>query len=331
MIGSSCMLKGERRHWLMLTLPLLWLMAAFLIGGAEKLVGDLPVAQAVAGHPTHTGQSCTNDHAKPSFGSTVVVDSSEVICSDLTSFGGTVVIRGIVQGNVVSFGGDVVIAGVVNGNISVYGGNITLQNSAYVNGDVHLCGGQSNLDKAAQLHGSVLGCTTSVAEFMFSDEGPNLRLVSILTWVVLGFLLTSLLPEHVMLVRTTVQNRMRRSLVLGLLSMLLAPAVITVLVALIIALPLALLVAVGIIAAWALGTVAVGWLVGDYIMRHVAPQHNTRPMQVVVGLTVLVLAESLPYIGWLISIGVGLVGLGAVFLSRFGTRLYSPPRKPLPL
>jgi len=292
---------------------------------------ELAYPQAAAGLPLHNGQYCTNGHATPSFGGTVVVDTSKVICSDLTSFGSRVVIRGVVQGNVVSFGGDVVIAGAVNGNISVYGGSIALQNNARVNGDIHLCGGQQNLDKAAQLHGSVLDCTTSVVEDVLNNEAPNLRLVSILAWVILGILLTSLLPEHVMLVRTTVQSRMRRSLVLGLLSALLAPTVITVLVALIIALPLALLVAVGIIAAWALGTVAVGWLVGDYIMRRVAPQHNTRPMQVVVGLTVLVLAESLPYIGLFISIGAGLAGLGAVFLSRFGTRLYSSPRKPLPL
>ena len=129
------MLKVERRHWLMLTLPLLWLTAAFLIGGTETLVGNLPSAQAVAGHPTHNGERCTNDHATPSFGGTVVVDNSEVICSDLTSFGSRVVIRGEVRGNVVSFGGDVVIAGAVNGNISVYGGSIALQNSARVNGD----------------------------------------------------------------------------------------------------------------------------------------------------------------------------------------------------
>ena len=52
---------------------------------------------------------------------------------------------------------------------------------------------------------------------------------------------------------------------------------------------------------------------------------------VVVGLAVLALAGSLPFIGWFVSIGAGLLGLGAVFLSRFGTRLFSQPRQPLPL
>jgi len=124
---------------------------------------------------------------------------------------------------------------------------------------------------------------------------------------------------------------MRRSLILGLLSILLAPAILAVLVALIIPIPLAILVAIGLIAAWALGTVAIGWLIGDHIMRFVSPHQNTRVLQVVVGLTVLVLAGSLPYIGWLIILGAGLLGLGAAFLSRFGTRLYSQPKQPLPL
>ena len=103
---------------------------------------------------------------------------------------------------------------------------------------------------------------------------------------------------------------MRRSLVLGLLSALLAPAVLAVLVALIISIPLAIIVAIGLVAAWALGTVAIGWLVGDYILRTLTPhQQHTRVAQVV----------------------VGLLGLGAVFLRRFGTRLYTQPRQPLPL
>jgi len=86
-----------------------------------------------------------------------------------------------------------------------------------------------------------------------------------------------------------------------------------------------------LVAAWTLGTVAVGWLIGEHILSRLAPHQNTRIMQIVVGLTVLILAGSLPYIGWLISLGAGLLGLGAVFLSRFGTRLYSSPKDPLTL
>jgi len=143
--------------------------------------------------------------------------------------------------------------------------------------------------------------------------------------------LSSLLPENVLFVRTTVTTKTRRSIIIGLLSIVLAPAVLVVLVALILPIPLALILGLGFMAAWILGTVAISWTIGDYILRAVAPKYNTRLIDVVVGLTVLVLVGSIPYIGWLISIGVGLLGLGAVFLSRFGTRLYSQPKQPLTL
>lgn len=318
-----------RSWWFKLTLPGLVLVVAIMLSeGLVILLGASPVEAAgqVPGAP-----DCTGTQQKPSFGSAVVVDSSEVICSDVTSFGGTVVVRGNVNGDIVAFGGKVLIAGIVNGDIYLYSGNVTLQNGAQVNGNIHLCNGQWVRAEASQLHGNVYGCSQSAAQFLTSDSGGIVRFWLILTWIGAGLLLTSLLPEHVMLVRTTALSKKRRSFVLGLLSMLLAPIVLAVLIALIIAVPLAILVGVGLIAAWVLGTVAIGWQLGDYIVRRVAPHYNTRLIQVIVGLTVLALIESLPVVGWLISLLVGVVGLGAVFLSRFGTRLYSQPKQPIML
>jgi len=302
-----------------------------LSGGIQALLSDIPTALAASRIANDGKPDCTDAYHKPSFGSTVVVNSGEVICSNLTSFGGTVIIRGNVMGDVVAFGGNVVIDGKVDGNVMLYSGNITLQGGSQVNGDIHLCGGHWLHGTDSRLHGSVIDCTRGVGQLIMDDGGVEFRFWSLVTWVALGILLTSLLPEHVMLVRTTVKNKLRRSLVLGLLSILLAPAILAVLFALIIPIPLAILVAIGLLAAWALGTVAVSWLIGEYIVRTVAPHQNTRVVQVVVGLTVLILAGSLPYIGWLIILGAGLLGLGAVFLSRFGTRLYSQPKQPLPL
>ncbi len=332
------MQKVSRRQQFMLTLPGLLLLAAFLLsGGTEALTGGGPSAAAAetdqqAGPAVvHNPGGCVGEQRKPSFGSAMVVTSGEIICSNLTSFGGSVVIHGEVDGDVVAFGGNVFIDGTVNGNVALYGGDLDLQNGTHVNGDIHICGGRWTEGTASRLHGNAFSCTKSAGALLSSDFGASFHFWFTLAWVILGMLLTTLLPEHVMLVRTTVRIKMRRSLVLGLLSILLAPAILAVLIALIISIPLAILVAVGLIAAWALGTVAIGGLIGDSIIRAIAPQQNTRLSQVVVGLLVLALVGLLPYIGWLISIGAGLLGLGAVFLSRFGTRLYSQPKHPLPL
>ncbi|HLG78646.1 MAG TPA: polymer-forming cytoskeletal protein [Ktedonobacteraceae bacterium] len=327
------MQKVSRKQRFMLTLPGLMLFAAFFIGvGAEALLGGLVGTRAAAAAAGNQElPECTNSTRKLAFGSAVVINSGETQCGNITSLGGDVVIHGEVRGDVASFGGDVIIDGQVDGNVNLYGGNLTLQNGTNVNGDIHLCGGRWIEDKNSQLHGNVVDCTTGVGELVVSDVGASFRFWSTLTWMALSLFITYLLPEHVMLVRTTVKNKTRRSLMLGILSILLAPALLVVLFALIIPIPLAILTLVGLVAAWALGIAAIGWQLGDYIMRKAALQPHTRLVQVAVGSAILALAGTLPYIGWAITLGTGLLGLGAVFLSRFGTRLYSQPRQPLPL
>lgn len=324
------MLKSVYKNVLERVLSGIWLIIALVVGvGAGFLVGGNTPAKAASISTARSVTECTEEHPKPSFGSTVVVSSSDRICGSLTTFGGTTVVQGEVTGDVVAFAGSVIINGQVDGNVNLYGGNLTLQNSAHIDGDIHVCGGQWIEGADSQFHGTVFECTKSVTSLLAGDGSPGSRFWQVFTWVALALLLTVLLPEHVMLVRATVNSKWRRSFVLGLLTILLTPAVLSVLIALIIPIPLAIIVAIGLIAAWALGTVAVGWLIGEYLVHMIAPHYSSRSIQVVVGSAVLALAGTLPYIGWIISIGAGLLGLGAVFLSRFGTRLYVQPKQPL--
>jgi hypothetical protein len=257
------------------------------------------------------------------------VKSGENVCSDLTAFGGTVTILGMVKGNIVVFNGQVVIAGNVTGDVTLYGSRVTLQRDADVTGNVYSCGAQPVLDPETHLHGDVVGCPQSIDQLLRSDVSANVRFWSLVTWIALGMILTYLLPEHMAFVRTTALHKMGRCMVLGLLTVLLALPILAILIALIVSIPLALLVVVGLIVAWAMGVVAVGSLVGEYVLRKVAMRYNTHLWQLVVGLVVLMAVEWLPYIGLVMQIGVGLLGLGAVFFSRFGTRLYGQLKQPM--
>jgi hypothetical protein len=329
------MLKAGRLRWF----ALLVLIPALVVGICEEVQGQsqllLPWATssvlAADRNVEESWDECSNEHEGPSLGGTVVVNTNQLVCNDLTAFGGTVVINGEVLRDVVVFDGNVVIAGTVDGNVDLYGGTVILQSGSHVYGDLNLYAGSWTRGSGAEVDGNIIDHTRHIRPLFFGGGEFRFPFWPILTWGALGLLLTWLLPEHVMFVRTTVTNKPRRSLMLGLLSALLALPVLVVLIALIITIPLAIIVALGLIVAWAFGTVAVGWLVGDHVVRRVAPHYNTRPIQVVVGLTVLVLAGSLPYVGCWISIGAGLLGLGAVLLSRFGTRLYSQPKQPLML
>jgi hypothetical protein len=328
-IGSSRMIKAVRIRWFVL------LMLIFVVGIGEEGQGQFhlpwvtPSVLAADKHIEKSWDDCSNEHHLPSIGGTVIVDTNQLVCNDLTAVGSTVVINGTVRGDVVVFGGNAVIAGTVNGNVDIYGGTVTLQSSSHVHGDINLYAGNWMKGDGALLDGAAIYHTRQVGWLLLGSSEYSFPFWPIIGWDMLGLFLTWLLPEHVMFVRTTIATKPRRSLLIGLLSAILSLPVLVVLIALIITIPVAIIVALGLIAAWALGTVAFGWAIGEYIIRQVAPHYNTRPVQVVVGLTVLVLAGSLPYVGYWISIGAGLLGLGAVFLSRFGTRLYSQPKQPL--
>jgi hypothetical protein len=331
MMESSSMQKAGRLKWLLLVLAGPLLLFGFKIGGiGENLAWTLPSAQATDKSVNSSGGACTRNSKGPSFGGNIVIGSKEIVCGDVTSFGGSVAVKGELRGNVTAFNSNTFIAGEVTGNLTLFGGTFLINNSSQVHGHIDLYGTRELGIEGKKLDGAITDHTYDqsfpgrIGEF-------NFPFWSLVVWVLLGMGLIKMLPEHVMFVRTTVTTKTRRSIIIGLLSIVLAPAVFVVLVALILPIPLVLILALGLVAAWILGTVAVSWIMGERILRVVAPQFNTRLIDVVVGLTVLVLAGSIPYIGWFISFGVGLLGLGAVFLSRFGTRLYSQPKQPLTL
>jgi hypothetical protein len=331
------MRKVSVGQWAMLIISGLALLTTFLIGGGGQLLSWItPSAEAASNaHGDNSRsigvqQDCTENHFGPSFGGAVVVDTNTVLCSTLTAFGGTVAINGTVNGNVVSFGSNVVVAGTVNGNIDLYGGSVVLLAGSHLHGVINLYAAHWTGERQGVQFVGAVNDHTQNFNWLFPGTGVfSFPLLPLIAWIALGLFLTTLLPEHVMIVRTTVVSKSRRSLMVGLLSVILAPPLLVVLIALILSIPVAIIVALGLIAAWALGTVAIGWLVGERILHKLAPQKNTRPLQVVVGLTVMVLVGSIPFIGWILSIVAGLLGVGAVFLSRFGTRLYVQPRQPL--
>ncbi|MEO7022294.1 MAG: hypothetical protein ABI234_19255 [Ktedonobacteraceae bacterium] len=327
------MQKTGCRRWRTLALVglVLVLGLGLLIQGLGFVLAWVaPGVQATGSVHRALPSSCTSTQRGPVFGRSLALDTHEVECGDLIIFGGTLDVQGQMWGDILAFGSNIHISGDVHGDVNLYGGNVILLNGSHMHGNINLFGGSQQAEGSAQLDGGVNHRSQHVSLLLPGlDGGFVFPLWSLVTWVVLGLALTSWLPEHVMFIRATVTSKTRRSLFLGLLSLLLTPAVLIVLIALILPIPVAILIAIGLIVAWALGTIAIGWLVGEYIMRAIAPRHNTRLAQVAVGLTVLVLVGSLPYIGWIVSLGAGLLGLGAVFLSRFGTRLYSQPKQPL--
>ena len=282
-----------------------------------------PAALASGGPDTCTASS----QQRPSFGGTITVEAGNVLCGDVTIVGGTVSIQGLVRGNILAFGSSILLDGGVRGDIRLFGGSIRFGTRSYVSGNINLYGSSVDGEKEARIDGTF--DDHSKKSGLFGLGAFNLPVWFLLLMIPLGLLYARFFPEHVMFVRATVKNQTRRSLMIGLLSAFLAPAILLVLIALIISIPLALIVLLVLVIAWTAGTIAICWMLGEQVIRAFTKRPFTRYLQVTIGVIMLAVFIALPFIGLIVFLGTGIVGIGAVFLSRFGTRLYRRPEQPL--
>jgi hypothetical protein len=149
-------------------------------------------------------------------------------------------------------------------------------------------------------------------------------LVTALAVAALGALVVVLLPNQARQVSATAEKSLLPSLGVGCLTVLVALPLFVLLVVLIVTIPAAILLPLALGAAWLFGWIALGWLVGERLLVALQARDAWRVpvITVIVGVLLLALVGAVPVIGWLIGLGAGLVGLGAVILTRFGTRAY---------
>lgn len=317
-------MKAARLSGLLFVLIGVATVSLFITG---NIPGILPITSPVA-HASSEAISCTaNSQQRPLFGSAISVESGNVLCGDVTIVGGTISVQGLLRGNILAFGSTIVLNGGINGDIRLFGGSIRFGNGSYVLGNVNLYGSRIDGKKEVRLDGTFDDHSKNTA--LFGSGAFNLPIWFLLLMLPLGLFYTRFFPEHVMFISASAKNQTRRSLMLGVLTALLAPAILLILIALIISIPFALIVLLVLLIAWTAGTLAICWLLGEQVIRAFTTRPSTRYLQVIVGVIMLAVFISLPFIGWIVFLGTGIVGVGAVFLSRFGTRLYRRPEQPL--
>ena len=152
-------------------------------------------------------------------------------------------------------------------------------------------------------------------------------ILTALALAALGALVVVFLPSQARRVSETAQKSALPSLGVGCLTVVVSLPLFVLLLVLVITIPAAILLPFAMTLAWLFGWIALGWLIGDKVLQAVQARESLRVPMVAVALGVLLLAllGAVPLIGWLIGLGVGLIGLGAVILTRFGTHPYPTP------
>ena len=341
----------------------LWL---FVLLAALLLV---PVSVAYAQGPDTGG--------KVLFSGSYTLASGDVMKGDLIVFGGDAVVEmdATVEGNVVVFGGTADVDGHVEGDATVIGGQLKLGPHAVVEGNAVSIGGSLERHPSAEVEGDIVqglgidredgGITIpGIPQLSFPfDETPQIDVqppqprlggwlagfflsgLSAVAWAAilaaLGVLMVIFLPRHTERVRETAASNPLLSFGVGLLAIILGIPVIVLLAITICLIPLALALGLALTIAWFFGWLALGWLIGERLLKALKVSQPNPVLEAVVGIVILTLIWRAPLIipclGFLVSsvlwLIVGSIGLGAVILTRFGSQPYPTrilPRPSLP-
>lgn len=285
------------------------------------------------------------------FGSDFVLAKGQTI-EDLVVFGGNVVLENgsIVTGDVVVFGGNVTISGEVRGDVTDFGGNVLVNESGFIGGDLSTLGGNSQLVPGGTVQGKritgignlPLGIPTKIyARSFWVDLGKSAGiLTAIFTSLILALLAVLVdlfLPTPTSRVARTIGTQPVISGAVGLLTLIVTPALFLVLIVTIILIPLGLIGLLIFAIAIVYGWIATGLELGK---RLAALLNASWPDAVSAGTGTLLLALfstltlfltgqwfwTLCCLGLPLAFVLTMVGLGGVVSSKFGAQVYNPNR-----
>ena len=284
-------------------------------------------------------------------GNTFTLQSGETLNVNLLVIGGAATLEenSQVNGDVLLIGGALDANGKIDGDVLGIGGVVNLGERALIEGDVTTMAASLEQSDGARIVGDVI--TSLEFPFNFSVPAliaaPNLSNFAVFfpfgewvwfffrtfLWAALAALVAMFLPKPI---QHTAKTALEQPILCGGVGLLATVGVPLLLIGIgitIILIPISLTGFLIMALAWFLGRVALGVEIG----RRIAPlfkQDWALPLCAGVGtftLTFVVDAviKIIPCIGWLFALLIGVLGLGAVALTRFGTQPYNPSRSPL--
>ncbi len=308
--------------------------------------------------PSSTALAKGLAEGKVVFGGSYRLESGQSLDGDLVIFGAVATLEqdSVVKGSVLLFGANLEASGDVNGDVVGVGGLVTLNETATIDGDVLTLGAHLDKSNGARIMGDVTDISQAPYTFAFPGEvkipQSNFNLFPEVNyvWYVLKLFLWAALAILVVLFVPNASGRVGQAFIhqplvaagLGLLTVVLAIPLAIVLIVTIILSPLGLFILLLLGLCWAFGLIAIGLEIGKRFAILVKREWAD-PVSAALGTFFLMLVingtnEMIPCVGWMLPAAIGMIGLGAVLMTRFGTQVYPlypepytyPPKPPTP-
>ncbi len=267
---------------------------------------------------------------------------------DLAAIGGSVFLDGTVEGSLQVVGGMASMGkeALVEGDIDTLAASLQQEDGARVEGEVRnapvgpfslvipgrlwlpdwdIDQGEVPIPPVFDL-GRATDVSTSPAFVLNPAWGVGWWLFRSFVWAGLALLASLLIPRHTVRAGEGAVARPVLAGGMGCLTVLVAPIVLVLLVITICGIPFAMIGAFLLAVAWAFGIIALGTEIGQRMAR-MSHQDWALPVSAALGTLALTLVTNgigalVPCVGWMLPALVGIVGLGAVLVTRFGADVF---------
>jgi hypothetical protein len=231
-----------------------------------------------------------------------------------------------VDGDLTVLFGDATIAGTVNGDVTVIGGTAQERPGAMITGQVNMFGGDltNNVVPWAPHH--------AIRDAFGADVSVLWRIA----WDVVVLLVFLIFPIRTRIALERLERHPGLCAGVGLLGWVAVLPLAGLLLVSLLLIPLIPVEVVCLVIAVFIGKAALSLMVGRRLMEMINASQTATPLaSLIAGLVLLTAAELVPFLGGLVTLLIGLVGLGATVLSFIneasfsGPLLVGPPRTPI--
>jgi cytoskeletal protein CcmA (bactofilin family) len=278
---------------------------------AGRVLGDVRVAgqnvevtAEVAGSVTAMGES-------------VVLGPEAKIGRDVTLGAARAHLEGVMGRDVLGGAESIVLVGKVARNFDAEVTALTLDSSAAIGGDLNY----RSASPAEIAQGATISGATHYTER--TTDGANSKAAALFWGTLYGFIAMAVLglaalllaPRSMDALAVTVRSHIAASFAAGAAVLIVTPIAVVLLLMTLFGIPLAivllLLWVAGLIASFAVGAYAIGWLAVEKLGW---PNRGRRLMSLLIGLLIMALVGLVPVVGGIIVFLIMLCGLGAMTL-----------------
>jgi cytoskeletal protein CcmA (bactofilin family) len=291
--------------------------ANVVVPAGEKVAGQLAVAGAnveVLGSVQGGLRAC---------GANVVIPGE--VQEELGAYGANVILSGKYHGKVKAAAANVTLSGTFDGDVEVGAARISVAPTALIKGNLMYVSADLNLQKGSRIMGEVIHREAMVKKERVEQWGRRgitslfaigalFWIISIVSLIIVGVLIYYLFPKKTNAVVTAISQTPWKNLWFGLIFLVVVPVAIIIAFITVVGIPAGIIAGILYGIAIYISRIYIGVWIGRKVLGYIKRSLATAFFwPFVVGTVIIALLTLIPVFGWLFSLFVLLLTLGAMW------------------